>query len=61
MIEELKSKGKYEDDYFVYEVKPARQGMTYGSPRKDGQEKVTKYPLRVKVTAKKELKELINK
>lgn len=60
MINELKENGIYEDEYFIYELKPARKGAVFGSPRKDGKEKKTKYPLRVKVTAKEEIKKLIN-
>ena len=59
-IKQLKANKQYEDEHFIYKLKPARQGGIFGSPRKDGKEKKIKYPTRIQITAKESLKKLIN-
>jgi len=60
MIDDLIKKGTFKCKWFVAEVLPSRQGKTYGSPRKDGKPKSRRYEKRVKITATKALKDIIN-
>lgn len=46
------------DQYFKWEVKPARKGKIYG---KGGKDKKPKFDIRIKVTATDEFKKLVSK